>query len=167
MWQVYTRPNSASDFFFLLSLYMDYGIYILKVLVSLQKFWNFYFAQIMFLLIKSHKTWKKTMKNFPSVTCRRRRWQKFVLHLQPRPYDLESWNFGSRILSGQLDVLHTHNFKFRFLRVPLFWDFVKERFSWPENGFIVFRRYNSVEKSVVQFILGRNFLNKTSNLNFA
>jgi hypothetical protein len=47
--------------------------------------------------------------------------------------------------------------KFRFLRVPsceFFRDFVKERFSWPENGFIVLRRYDLVAKSVVQFILG-------------
>jgi hypothetical protein len=41
------------------------------------------------------------------------------------------------------------------------------RLSWPKNGFIVFRRYDLVEKSVVRFILGRNFFNNTSNLNFA
>jgi hypothetical protein len=32
---------------------------------------------------------------------------------------------------------------------------------------IVFRRYDLVEKSVARLILGLNFLNKTSNLNFA
>jgi hypothetical protein len=47
-----------------------------------------------------------------------------------------------------------------------FWIFVKERCSWPGNGFIVFRRYNFFEKSDVRFILEWNFLNKTSNLNF-
>jgi sorbitol-specific phosphotransferase system component IIC len=35
---------------------------------------------------------------------------------------------------------------------------------WSENGLIVFRML--VKKSVSRFILGRNFLNKTSNLNF-
>jgi hypothetical protein len=34
---------------------------------------------------------------------------KFVPRLQPRPYDLESWNFGSRPHLGLLDVLHTQN----------------------------------------------------------
>jgi hypothetical protein len=45
--------------------------------------------------------------------------------------------------------------KFRFLRIPPckgFRDFVKEQFSWPENGFIVFKRYDLVEKSVARFI---------------
>jgi hypothetical protein len=59
---------------------------------------------------------------------------------------------------------------FKFLRYPPckgFWDFVKERFSWSKNGFIVFKRYDLVEKSVARYILGWNFLNKTSNLNFA
>jgi hypothetical protein len=32
--------------------------------------------------------------------------------------------------------------------------FVKEQFPWSKNGSIVFRRYDLVEKSVVQFILG-------------
>jgi hypothetical protein len=57
-----------------------------------------------------------------------------------------------------------------FLRFPpcnFSRDFVKERFSWPKNGFIVFRSNDLVEKSVVRFILGWNFLNKTSNPNFA
>jgi hypothetical protein len=39
----------------------------------------------------------------------------------------------------------------------------KDRFSWPENAFNVFRREILVEKIVVRFILGWNFLNKTSN----
>jgi hypothetical protein len=44
----------------------------------------------------------------------------------------------------------------------------KEQFSWSENGFIVFRRYVLVKKSVVRFILSlENLLKKTSNLNFA
>jgi hypothetical protein len=95
VWQVFTRPTSASDFYF-------HHIWnILKVLVSLQNF-GIFFAQI---------TWKKQYF-FPLVTCRRRRhWQKLVPHLQSRPEDLESWNFGSRSLLGQLDVLHTQNFK--------------------------------------------------------
>jgi hypothetical protein len=60
--------------------------------------------------------------------------------------------------------------KFRFLRVPLckgFWNFVKEQFSWLENGFIGFKRWSLVEKSVVIFILGWVFLNKISNLSLA
>jgi hypothetical protein len=48
-----------------------------------------------------------------------------------------------------------------------FWDFDKEWFSWPENAFIVFKRHDLVQKSVVRFILGWNFLNKTSNLSLA
>jgi hypothetical protein len=40
---------------------------------------------------------------------------KFVPRLQPRPEDLENWNFGSPSLLGQLDVLHTHNFE---IQVP-------------------------------------------------
>jgi hypothetical protein len=35
---------------------------------------------------------------------------KFGLHLQPSPWELESWNFGSHSLLGQLDALHTKNF---------------------------------------------------------
>jgi hypothetical protein len=57
-WKVYTRPTSATDFYF-------HHIWnILKALVSLQKFWTFFFAQIMFLPINSQKTWKKPIKNF-------------------------------------------------------------------------------------------------------
>jgi hypothetical protein len=106
---------------------------------------------------------KKAIKKIPSVTRRRRRWQKFVPHLQPT-------NFGSRNLLGQLDILHTQNFEVKVPKgtplVKVFWNFVKERFSWPENGFIVFSRYDLVKKSVVRFNLGWNFLNKTSNLTF-
>jgi hypothetical protein len=36
---------------------------------------------------------------------------KFVPRLQPRPWDLESWNFGSRSLLGQLDAPPTQNFE--------------------------------------------------------
>jgi hypothetical protein len=66
----------------------------------------------MFFTDKKSQNMKKAKKN-PSVTRRRRRrrWQKFVPRLQPRPQDLESWNFGFRILLGQLDVLHTQNFE--------------------------------------------------------
>jgi hypothetical protein len=68
--------------------FIIYGIYWKYWFHSHQKNWKFFFAQIMFLPIKSHKTWKKAIKKFPSVTCRRRRrrcWQKFVPRLQPRP----------------------------------------------------------------------------------
>jgi hypothetical protein len=40
---------------------------------------------------------------------------KFVSCLQPPPQKLESWNFGSRSLLGQLDALHTQNFE---IQVP-------------------------------------------------
>jgi hypothetical protein len=55
---------------------------------------------------------------------------------------------GSRSLLGQLDVRHTQNFEFQ---VPKDTSLVKvfeilSRFSWPENGFIVFRSYDLVEK---------------------
>jgi hypothetical protein len=46
--------------------------------------------------------------------------------------------------------------KFRFLRVATLERFFevllifKEWFSWPENGFIVFRWYDLVKKSVVR-----------------
>jgi hypothetical protein len=36
---------------------------------------------------------------------------KFVPHLQPRPFYLESWNFGSRSHLRQFDVLHIQNFE--------------------------------------------------------
>jgi hypothetical protein len=39
---------------------------------------------------------------------------KFVLHLQARPSMLESWNFGSRSLLGQLDAPRTQNFEIQF-----------------------------------------------------
>jgi hypothetical protein len=58
---------------------------ILELLVSHQKFWKIVLRKSCFLPIRSHKTWKKAILIFPSVTRRRRRWQKIVLHLQPRP----------------------------------------------------------------------------------
>jgi hypothetical protein len=48
------------------------------------KILKFFLLKSCSLPIKSHKTWKKAIKKFPSVT-RRRRWQKFVPRLQPRP----------------------------------------------------------------------------------
>jgi hypothetical protein len=62
--------------------------------------------------------WAK--KKIPSVTRRSRcrRSQKFVPHPQPPPYKLESWNFGSRNILGQLDVPHTQNFEFWHPKVP-------------------------------------------------
>jgi hypothetical protein len=61
---------------------------------------------------------------------------------------------------GQLDVLHTHNLEIQLLEGTTLGKvsgFVKEPFVWPENGFIVFRRYDLVKKSVVgvgRYILG-------------
>jgi hypothetical protein len=67
-------------------------------------FWNFLWINNMIWAIK----------NFPSITrrCRRRRRRrshKFVSHLQLPPYELESWNSGSRSHLGQLDVPYTQN----------------------------------------------------------
>jgi hypothetical protein len=60
------------------SFYFHHIWNILIVLVSMLK--SFFFTD------KKSKNVKKAIKKFPSVTCRgRRRWQKFVLHLQPRP----------------------------------------------------------------------------------
>jgi hypothetical protein len=66
---------------------------------------------------------------------------------------------------------NTQNFEIKASKgtplVNFFREFVIERIPWPKNGFIVFRRYDLVEKSIVRFILGWYFLNKTSNPNFA
>jgi hypothetical protein len=50
-------------------------------------------------------------KKIPSVTrrCRCRR-SLFFPHLEPPPYKLEFWNFGSSSILGQIDVPHTQNF---------------------------------------------------------
>jgi hypothetical protein len=60
---------------------------------------------------------------------------KFVSRLQPRPWDLESWNFGSRPHLGWLDVLHIQNLE---IQVPkgshlreVFWGYaVKALRTW-------------------------------------
>jgi hypothetical protein len=95
-----------------------YEIYKGKYWFHSKNFGNFFLLKTCFLPIKSHKTWKKAIKKFPSVTrrrrrCRRRRrrGQNIFTRLQPRPLELESWNFGSLPHLGQLSVLHTQNFE--------------------------------------------------------
>jgi hypothetical protein len=89
-------------------------------------------------------------------------WANFIIE--------QIWRRFSEVIWGPETKLYTQNFEFQVPKgtplVKVFWDFVKERFSLPENSFIVFNRYDLVQKSVVRFILGWNFLNKTSNLNF-
>jgi hypothetical protein len=86
---------------------------ILKVLISCRKFWFYFWSKHVFYQWKVTKR-EKSNENFPSVTlcsCRHL-WQKFVPHLQPRPLDLESWNFSSRrSLLGQLYVLNNQNYE--------------------------------------------------------
>jgi hypothetical protein len=86
----------------------------------------------------------------------------FIIEQIWRPFCLVTW--------GPETKPNTQNFEIQVHKgtplVKVFWDFVKERFSWPENSFIMFSRYDLGKKSVVRFILGWNFLNKTSNLNF-
>jgi hypothetical protein len=42
----------------------------------------------------------------------------------------------------------------------------KDQYSSPQNAFIMFRRQVLVMKKFVRFVIGLNFLNKTSNPNF-
>jgi hypothetical protein len=88
---------------------------------------------------------------------------KFGSRLQLPLWKLESWNFdffNANLMQSILRIL-----KFRFLRVAtnVFDVFLSRpyKFSSPQNAIIVFRRLVLVEKSVVTFILGWNFLNKT------
>jgi hypothetical protein len=77
-----------------------------------------FFADFHFLGLLMNKYMIWAIKKIPSVTrrCRhRRRSHKFVSHLQLPPYELESWNSGSRCHLGQLDVPHTQNFE---IQVP-------------------------------------------------
>jgi hypothetical protein len=74
---------------FHLFTFIIYGIY-WKYWFHTKKFEILFLLKSCFLPIKSHKTWKKAIKKIPSVTRsrrhrRRRRWQKFVPRLQPRP----------------------------------------------------------------------------------
>jgi hypothetical protein len=102
---------------------------------------------------------------FPSVTCRCRYRcrckKKFMSRLQPPALELESWKFGPEVFSANLMHFILRILKFRFLRVATKERFLKfcclspnGRFSWPENGFIVFRMFVLVKKNVVRFILG-------------
>jgi hypothetical protein len=80
-----------------------------EVLVYGQEKWKKFIADFHVLghfMAKKHDLSEK--KN-PSVT--RRCWTKFVSTLQKSPWKLESWNFGSRTILGQLDALHTQNFE--------------------------------------------------------
>jgi hypothetical protein len=71
-------------------------------------------------------------------------------------------NLGSRNKTMFSEIWNSGSKGYPFCKG--FWDFVKEQFSWLENGFIVFRRKILDKKSVVRFILGWVFLNKISNL---
>jgi hypothetical protein len=82
-----TSPRASEIFTFIIMEYIVtiiiYGIY-WKYWFHTKNFEKLFLLKSYFLPIKSHKTWKKAITKFPSIT-RRRRWQKFVPHLQPRP----------------------------------------------------------------------------------
>jgi hypothetical protein len=90
-----------------ISLYQNFwgsSDHVLIVFYLPHRIWGKYWFSDGKNKMKKNMIW--AIKMFLSVT-RRCRSQKFVPHLQPPPYKLESWNFGSRSILGQLDVPHT------------------------------------------------------------
>jgi hypothetical protein len=98
-----------------------------EILVLCREKWNFFNADFHVLglfMAKKHDLSEKKC----SVCHAPLLLQKFVSTLAQSLWKLESWNFGSRSLLGQLDVPHTQNFE---IQVPkgshlreIFWGYV-------------------------------------------
>jgi hypothetical protein len=82
-----------------------------EVLVSWWEKWKIFIADFHVLGLFMAKKHDFSDKNFSVCHAPLPLNAKFVPHLQPRPFYLESWNFGSRSYLRQLDVLHIQNFE--------------------------------------------------------
>jgi hypothetical protein len=131
MWQVYTRPTSASDFFAMVCRVLI----LLKVeIMTFESFhinltnWCHHGPEISKLVFFTCPIWNMREvlvwcreKNFFCWFSRCRTFygchaplplQKFVSTLAQSLWKLESLNFGSRSLLGQLYIPHTRNLEF-------------------------------------------------------
>jgi hypothetical protein len=100
-----------------------------EVLVSCREKWIFFIAD--FHVLGLFMAWKHELSEKKISVCHAPLplpLQKFVSTLAQSLWQLESWNFGSRSLLGQLDVPYTQNFE---IQVPkgshlrdIFWGYV-------------------------------------------
>jgi hypothetical protein len=122
-WKIWCASRRVSTFHILQTivnyLFTCHIWNIREVLVSCREKWNFFIGNFhvlgLFMAKKHDLSDEKFSVCHAPLPLPLPLNAKFVPRLQPRAEVLESWNFGSRSLLGQLDVLHTQNFE---IQVP-------------------------------------------------